>query len=111
MLESRRQAQIVEWLEDAQGCVVIKLTTNRGYGRTGWPDLLVLPARERDAVRFGAHFIETKTPHGRLSPAQRHRITTLRDLGYPVLIADGVDTVRASWGDETRDLTWWRFTK
>lgn len=101
----------MEWLEDAQRCVVIKLSTNRGYGRTGWPDLLVLPARERDAVRFGAHFIETKTPRGRLSPSQRHRITALRDQGYPVLVACGVDTVRAGWCDETQDLLWWTFTK
>ncbi len=104
MLESKRQARIVEWLEEEAGCIVIKQTTNRGYGRTAWPDLLVLPPMrgpERMELHYparsGAHLIETKTPKGKLSTMQRHRISQLRVQGYPVLIAQTVEEVQSVW--------------
>lgn len=97
MRESERQARIVAWLEEEAGCIVIKQTTNRAYGRTGWPDLLVLPCYSVHSERRGAHFIETKTPEGKLSKMQRHRISQLRDQGYPCLVAQSVDEVRVTW--------------
>lgn len=101
MRESKRQALIVEWLEEEAGCIVIKQTTNRAYGRTGWPDLLVLPPVRGSTLtlptRIGAHFVETKTPEGKLSKMQQHRISQLRTQGYPVLIAQTVNEMREAW--------------
>ncbi len=106
MKESARQARIVEWLEEEAGCIVIKQTTNRAYGRTGWPDLLALPRTSTHSDRFWVHFIETKTPEGKLSKMQRHRISQLRKQGYPVLVAQTVDEVRTAWRHDS-ESQWW----
>lgn len=111
MLESKRQARIVEWLEDEAGCTVIKLTTNRGYGRNGWPDLLVLASTLFSATRQGAHFIETKTPLKDLTTKQRYKMAQLREKGYPAMVAHGVFEVQAAWvpRDSTAERVWWEF--
>ncbi len=107
MLESKRQKQIVEWLEDSRSCIVVKQTTNRGYGRTGYPDLLVLPVGT--VWQSTARFIETKTPQGKLSPMQRRRITQLRAQGCPTMVARTVEEVADAWPHPGGNRVWWEF--
>jgi hypothetical protein len=51
-----------------------------------------------------AHFLEVKTPTGRLSDDQREIMDTLGRLGAPVMTVASVDDVRRAfsrWGIET----------
>lgn len=62
----------------ANGWLTQKLDT--GKISRGWPDrLIILP-------NGGVVFVEFKTPRGKLSPLQEHRIGQLREYGQNVYV-------------------------
>jgi hypothetical protein len=90
--EAKVQTEIIALLESLE-CIVIKMTTMRGFGTAGWPDLLVLPP---DGVAF---FIEVTAPgkSGHATKLQLQRISELNEQGYEAFIADSIDVVEAWW--------------
>jgi hypothetical protein len=111
--EARLQAAIVEWVRTVAPDVLVFAVPNGGLrskaeaARLKWtgvvagvPDLCVIAPGGR------AHFIEIKTPCGRLSEAQRDVIGVLARLGSPVMTVTSIDDVRrafSGWGIETRE--------
>jgi VRR-NUC domain len=109
--EARIQAAIVEWARVVAPSVLVFAIPNGGLrskaeaARLKWtgvvagvPDLAVI------APGGKAHFLEVKTPTGRLSDDQREIMDTLGRLGAPVMTVASVDDVRrafSGWGIET----------
>jgi hypothetical protein len=63
----------------AWGAEVVKLTTLGIYGKTGYPDLLVL--RNGRAI-----FVEVKTPTGKLTPRQDATLSRLEAQGFDTFV-------------------------
>jgi VRR-NUC domain len=111
--EARIQAAIVEWVRTIAPDVLIFAVPNGGLrskaeaARLKWtgvvagvPDLAVI------APTGKAHFLEVKTPTGRLSDDQREIITALGRLGSPFMTVTSIDDVRRAfscWGIQTRE--------
>jgi hypothetical protein len=111
--EARIQAAIVEWVRTIAPDVLIFAVPNGGLrskaeaARLKWtgvvagvPDLTVI------APSGKAHFLEVKTPTGRLSDDQREIIAALGRLGSPFMTVTSIDDVRRAfscWGIQTRE--------
>jgi hypothetical protein len=111
--EARIQAAIVEWVRTIAPDVLIFAVPNGGLrskaeaARLKWtgvvagvPDLAVI------APSGKAHFLEVKTPTGRLSDDQREIIAALGRLGSPFMTVTSIDDVRRAfscWGIQTRE--------
>lgn len=92
--ESAIQRKIIEWLEDEKKCIVIKITTNRGQGVVGWPDLLVLPPPTDPNKAF---FVEVKTISGVVSKIQNVRFEQLENQGFNVCVAVCLSDLKKWW--------------
>jgi hypothetical protein len=111
--EARVQAAIVEWARLVAPELLIFAVPNGGLrskaeaARMKWtgvlagiPDLAIVTPGGR------VHFIEVKTPAGRLSDEQRAIWNALVALGTPTAICRSIDEARsafAAWGLVTRE--------
>ena len=88
MKESSSSRAFSKWCE-AQGFIVIKLTTLGRYGKSGWPDHLVL-MDDRKVL-----FIEMKRPGEQPTKLQRHRHEDLKRKGHIVVVTSSAEEARA----------------
>jgi hypothetical protein len=111
--EARIQAAIVEWVRTVAPGVLIFAVPNGGLrskaeaARLKWTDVLAgIPDLVVIAPGGKVHFLEIKTPTGRLSDEQREIMGALGRLGAPFMTVRSIDDVRrtfSGWGIETRE--------
>jgi VRR-NUC domain len=111
--EARLQAAIVQYIRDAAPqCLVFHvhnggLRSKSELSRMRWQGVVAgIPDLVLVAPGGNTHFIEVKTPTGRLSPDQIAIHDHLVALGTPPAIARSIDDVRrafAAWGLATRE--------
>ena len=84
MLESKYQKKIIDqWRADGWWVVnTIKTNIN------GCPDLILLKENEPPT------FIECKTPTGKLSEIQRHRLNDLTNRGFNCYVSKGSELIK-----------------
>lgn len=82
--ETKRQAQIVKALSDI-GRIVIRVQSGKVQVRGGWMQLAQPGTPDLYVAGFG--FLETKTPEGKLSAAQKFMHSKLRFAGERVEVA------------------------
>lgn len=83
MNETSIQSKIIKYLNQ-KGYRIIRL---RATSEAGWPDLIAVK-KPKVCV-----FIECKTPQGSTSPIQDEKISSLRSMGFKVIIADSIKDV------------------
>jgi len=95
MKESRLQANIIQWLNALPETKAINPHGNQ-YTESGTPDIL--------CVRNGrVYFFEVKTPAGRVSRIQEHRIAQWRTAGATAQVVRSLKEVKEILGEQSSE--------